>query len=85
MFRTGPENLNRLRSHHLHLIVVGGGYWRRTLAFRDELRRNPAAAAEHEAVNGRLLATCGGDSRAYTRGKHHIVKAIERAAGVDYP
>jgi GrpB-like predicted nucleotidyltransferase (UPF0157 family) len=85
VFRKGPSDPRRLRSHHLHLTIEDGGYWRRILAFRDELRRDPAAAAEYAAVKLQLLRTCGDDSRAYTRGKRDIVKKIERAAGVDVP
>lgn len=85
VFRKGPADPVRLRSHHLHLTIEGSGYWERILAFRDQLRRDPAAAAEYAAVKADLLRTCGGDSRAYTRGKHEVVKKIERAAGVDVP
>jgi GrpB-like predicted nucleotidyltransferase (UPF0157 family) len=82
VFRKGAADPALLRTHHLHLTREGGVYWRRILAFRDQLRRAPGAAAEYAAVKTHLLETCGGDSRAYTRGKHEVVKQIERAAGV---
>ena len=85
VFRKGPADPGELRTHHLHLTRVGSDYWRRILAFRDQLRRDPDAAAEYAAVKAYLLQTCDGDSRAYTRGKHDAVKRIERAAGVDIP
>ena len=83
VFRKGPADPRQLRSHHLHLTVRGGRYWCRLLAFRDQLRRDPVAAAEYAAVKASLLHTCAGDSRAYTRGKTDVVRRIERAAGVD--
>jgi GrpB-like predicted nucleotidyltransferase (UPF0157 family) len=82
VFRKGPADLRQLRSHHLHLTIRGGHYWCRLLAFRDQLRRDPVAAAEYAAVKASVLRTCGGDSRAYTRGKTDVVRRIERAAGV---
>ena len=85
VFRKGPADPRHLRSHHLHLTIVGCDYWRRILAFRDQLRRDPLAAAEYAAVKAELLRSCGDDSRAYTRGKREVVKRIERAAGVDVP
>lgn len=85
VFRKGPADLRQLRSHHLHLTTKADDYWRRILAFRDQLRSDPAAAAEYTAVKADLLRTCAGDSREYTRGKYDVVKRIERAAGVDVP
>lgn len=83
VFRKGPADVKQLRSHHLHLTVFDGDYWRRLLAFRDQLRGDDMAAAEYAAVKTRLITTCGGDSRAYTQGKRDIVKRIERAAGLE--
>lgn len=85
VFRKGPLDPRQLRSRHLHVTLMGGDYWRRILAFRDHLRRDPVAAAEYAAVKAQLLQTCGDDLSAYTRGKHEVVKKIERAAGVDVP
>ncbi len=85
VFRKGPRDYTQLRTHHLHLTVKDGDYWRRILAFRDQLRKDPHAAAQYGAVKRSLLGTCRGDSRAYTRGKHDVVKKIERAAGVNVP
>lgn len=83
VFRKGPADTAQLRSHHLHLTIKDSHYWRRLLDFRDELRRDPAAAVEYAAVKASLLISCEGSSRAYTRGETGIVRKIERAAGVD--
>lgn len=57
-------------------------YWRRLLAFRDQLRKDPAAARHYADVKMKLVESCQGDSRPYTRGKSEIVRSIEREAGV---
>jgi hypothetical protein len=51
---------------------MGGDYWR-PIAFGDQTRRDPSAAAKYAAIKAQ---------RPQTRGKHEVVK-IERAAGVD--
>lgn len=83
VFRKGPADLTQLRSHHLHLTLLDGDYWRRLLTFRDQLRRDDMAAAEYAVVKTRLITTCGGDGRAYTQGKRDVIKRIERAAGLE--
>lgn len=83
VFRKGPADHSRLRTHHLHLTVEDGPYWRRILAFRDHLRRDPVAAAEYAAVKAELVQRCGGDSRAYTRGKTDVVRRIEHLAAAE--
>src|SRR5680860_1611915 len=55
IFRKGPPDLSQLRTHHLHLAVKDGDYWRRILAFRDQLRQDPSAAAEYADVKADLL------------------------------
>lgn len=80
VFRKGPADPTQLRTHHLHLTTEGSAYWRRIIAFRDRLRADPAAAAEYAAVKHWLLQTCGGDSRAYTRGKTDVVRRLETPA-----
>ncbi len=44
----------RVQKVHIHVCEVGSTWERRHLAFRDELRRDPAAAAEYAALKRRL-------------------------------
>ncbi len=82
VFRKGPDDMDRLRTHHLHVTEAGGHYWRRLVAFRDHLRHHPDAAEAYRSLKQQLVARLAHDSRAYTAAKHEFVTAIERQAGV---
>jgi GrpB-like predicted nucleotidyltransferase (UPF0157 family) len=47
-------------SHHVHLCVSGSEQERNHLAFRDYLRRHPAAAAEYDGLKRKLAAVHAG-------------------------
>lgn len=82
IFRKGPADMDRLRTHHLHLTEPGGPYWRRILAFRDHLRRHPDDAAAYAELKGELAERFTDDRRSYVAGKHAFVTAIEYKAGI---
>jgi GrpB-like predicted nucleotidyltransferase (UPF0157 family) len=42
-------------THHVHVVQAGGEEERRTLAFRDYLRRHAAVAREYEELKRRLM------------------------------
>lgn len=71
-------------SHHVHLVEAGGAEERRTLAFRDYLRDQPATAREYEALKRALagkLAASGPESReAYARAKTGFIERVIAAA-----
>lgn len=77
-FRKGPEGA---RTHHLHMVALGGEFWLRHLAFRDALRADPAAAAEYAALKRRLAAEFGGDRVGYTDAKTDFIRVVEARAG----
>ncbi|MFR9780588.1 GrpB family protein [Micromonospora sp. MS34] len=83
VFRKGPDDITRMRSHHLHLTAEGSRYWRRLIAFRDHLRRHPAEADAYVRLKRALAARYADDSARYTDGKHGFVVAAQRQAGVD--
>jgi GrpB-like predicted nucleotidyltransferase (UPF0157 family) len=66
--------------YHVNLTEAGGANWRATLAFRDELRRHPAAAAEYARLKEALAARHGSDVGAYIDGKTAFVEKILAAA-----
>jgi GrpB-like predicted nucleotidyltransferase (UPF0157 family) len=67
-------------SHHVHVVEGGGAEELRTLAFRDYLREQPAAAREYERLKQDLamrLAATNRESRdAYTRAKTDFIERI---------
>ncbi|MEU9741176.1 GrpB family protein [Micromonospora chersina] len=80
VFRKGPEDLTRLRTHHLHVTEQGSDYWRRLVAFRDHLRANPEDAASYVTLKRELAARHAADPGRYTRDKRDFVREIERRA-----
>ncbi len=77
-FRKGPVGA---RTHHLHMVALGGEFWRRHLAFRDALRADPATAADYAALKRRLAADFRDDRIGYTEAKTAFIRAVEARAG----
>jgi GrpB-like predicted nucleotidyltransferase (UPF0157 family) len=71
----------RLSEYGLHLTAPGSDLWRERLAFRDALRRDPALAAEYEALKLRLARDHGDDPAEYTRGKREFVARVLASVG----
>ena len=71
------------RTHHLHLVALGGPIWRAHLAFRDALRARPERRAAYEALKRDLAARHAGERLAYTEGKAAFIHETLRQAGVD--
>lgn len=71
------------RMVHIHLCEAGSDWERRHLAFRDELRRDPDAAATYAALKRRLAEEHPRDIFAYVDGKTEFVRSIEARALAD--
>ncbi|MGZ8639742.1 MAG: GrpB family protein [Actinomycetota bacterium] len=71
------------RMVHVHVCEVGSTWERRHLAFRDELRRDPDAAATYAALKRRLAEEHPRDIFAYVDGKTEFVRSIEARAPAD--
>ncbi len=81
-FRKGPRED---RTHHIHMVVRGGDFWRSHVAFRDWLRAYPEDAAAYARVKRDLVSRFGGDRDAYTEGKREFIEAIlEKALAAGY-
>ena len=80
VFRRGPADQMLPRTHHLHMTRFGGWYWRRILAFRDHLRRNPRVATDYERLKIDLAERFREDGRRYTAGKGAFVREIQAIA-----
>jgi GrpB-like predicted nucleotidyltransferase (UPF0157 family) len=64
------------RTHHLHLVPLGGGHWRERLAFRDALRASEELRSGYTALKAELASKFKGDRDAYTEGKTEFVSAV---------
>jgi GrpB-like predicted nucleotidyltransferase (UPF0157 family) len=78
VFRKGPDDMTRLRTHHLHVTEAGSRYWHRIVAFRDLLRHTPEAASAYADLKKGLAAKHAREPRSYTVGKHEFVTTVER-------
>jgi GrpB-like predicted nucleotidyltransferase (UPF0157 family) len=68
------------RMVNVHVCEVGSGWERRHLAFRDELRRDPEAAASYAALKRRLADEHPRDIFTYVDGKTEFIRSIEARA-----
>jgi GrpB-like predicted nucleotidyltransferase (UPF0157 family) len=69
-------------SHHLHLAVIGGSFWREHLAFRDALRADAALRQAYAELKVELARRFPRDREAYTNGKSEFIRrAVARALG----
>ena len=68
------------RTHHLHLVELGGAFWRDHLLFRDHLRRHPHVAKGYEDLKKRLAGEYPEDRGAYTEGKAAFIRNVLEAA-----
>jgi putative glutamine amidotransferase len=68
---------------HIHVCETGSTWERRHLAFRDELRRDPDAAAEYASLKRRLAAEHPRDIFSYVDGKSAFIRSIETRALAD--
>lgn len=66
------------RRHHLYLCPADSEELRAELAFRDRLRKQPALAAEYEALKRQLAVRFRDDREAYAEAKTDFVAAASR-------
>ena len=67
------------RPYHVHVCAAGGDWARRHLAFRDLLRRDPAARAVYQTEKLRLAAEHD-DVMAYTEAKTPVIRRLQDAS-----
>ncbi len=85
VFRKGPEDMNRRRTHHLHMTEINGYYSRRIIAFRNYLQCHPDDARAYAQLKRELAVKYENDSHGYTAAKSRFVTDIEHKAGVGLP
>ncbi len=67
---------NGRRTHHLHVVVLGGIEWRRRLNFRDVLCSNSELASRYALLKAELAIQYSGDREAYTHAKADFVRSV---------
>lgn len=67
---------NGRRTHHLHLVVMGGAEWLHRLRFRDALRADPSLAERYAHLKRDLVARHRTDREAYTQAKTAFVLSV---------
>jgi GrpB-like predicted nucleotidyltransferase (UPF0157 family) len=64
---------------HLHAVVLDTHFWKRHLAFRDALRRDPELAQRYWKLKQRLASRFAHDRDAYTQAKAVFIREVEEA------
>lgn len=67
---------NGVRSHHLHVVVKDGEFWKKHLAFRDYLRMHPETARDYFNLKVGLAQKFPNDRLAYTDAKTEFIESI---------
>ncbi len=67
---------NGIRTHQIHMVEIGTDFWKRHLAFRDYLLKNPKTADEYAALKKELAKTFENDREAYTNAKTPFIENI---------
>ena len=76
-FHKGPPGR---RTHHMHLVEYGGGFWTEHVLFRDYLRTHPDEATRYASLKRELAALVGHDPHLYTDGKTAFIRhAVAKA------
>ena len=65
-----------IRTHHLHVVALGGHQWRRYLQLRDLLQRDERARETYAAAKQDLARRFADDRRSYTSAKNEIVDRL---------
>lgn len=67
------------RTHHLHLVELGGEFWRSMLGFRNLLTGDPSSARAYAEAKRILADRFPRDRKAYQREKDAVIERLLRA------
>ena len=68
------------RTHHLHVVKLGGKQWQTRLRFRDALRASDGLAQQYSELKHRLAKRHSADREAYTNAKAEFVASVVAVA-----
>ena len=74
------DNLDGIRTHHIHVFEVGSVQITRHLAFRDYLNIHTEDALAYSSLKRSLAAKYSDDIEGYMDGKHDFIQEIDRKA-----
>jgi len=61
---------------HLHVVVLGGPFWKRQIAFRDALRGSEQLAQQYWRIKQRCAARFPDDRTAYNEAKGDFIRSV---------
>lgn len=68
------------RTHHIHVVPLGGDAWNGYISFRDYLNAFPEEAKKYDAQKMRLAGLYASDRKRYTTGKQQLIAELLRQA-----
>ena len=74
------DNLNGIRTHHVHVFEVGSVQITRHLLFRDYLNAHIEDAQMYSSLKGSLAEKYPDDIESYMDGKQNFIQEIDRKA-----
>lgn len=69
-----------IRTHHIHMVGIGGEFWERHILFRDYLREHPDVAEQYASLKKELAEREWEDVNDYADAKTEFIKGIENKA-----
>jgi GrpB-like predicted nucleotidyltransferase (UPF0157 family) len=69
-----------VRTHHVHVVALGGDQWRKYLMLRDRLRADAGARERYAAAKRALADRFPEDRQSYTDGKDEVIDRLLREA-----
>jgi GrpB-like predicted nucleotidyltransferase (UPF0157 family) len=69
-----------VRTHHVHVVALGGEQWRKYLMLRDLLRTDAGARERYAAAKRELADRFPEDRKSYTDGKDEVMYRLLREA-----
>jgi GrpB-like predicted nucleotidyltransferase (UPF0157 family) len=71
-----PKGPRENRTHHLSLVIKDSVSWKKTIAFRDYLRKNETARIRYQDIKTKLAAQFPNDRASYTKAKEQVIQDI---------
>jgi GrpB-like predicted nucleotidyltransferase (UPF0157 family) len=75
-----PKGPRENRTHYLSLVVRGSDSWKKTIAFRDYLRKDESARSKYQAVKTELAVKYPNDRASYTKAKEQLIEQLLKEA-----